>query len=87
MLHTELQTGVPKERSQRLGLDAGPAADSKVEETEELVLAVDGQLAGAGRVGVHLPDEVPIPDEDVVQRDLLVGVVVHMGVSNKSKVQ
>jgi hypothetical protein len=87
VLDTEAKTRIPEERSQSICFNIRPATDCVVHEVEELPLAVDSQLACGGRVGMHLPHHVPVPDEEVVQGDLLVGVVVDMGIAVLYKIK
>ena len=81
VLDTEAERGVSEERSQSISFNICPTVDGVIHEVEELLLAVDSQLACGGREGIHLPPNVPVRDEDVFQGDLLVGVVVDMSIA------
>ena len=60
MFDTEEYAGVAEEWAQRLLLDAPVGENGKVDEVKELGPLVDGQRAGGGRIGVHLPHLVPV---------------------------
>ena len=81
VLDTEAEPGVSEERSQSISFNICPTVDGVIHEVEELLLAVDSQLACGGREGINLPPNVPVPNEDVFQGDLLVGVVVDMSIA------
>jgi len=60
VLFTEENTGVTEEESQRLFLNAPVGVNSEVDDVIELCPLVDGERAGGGGVGVHLPHLVPV---------------------------
>ena len=81
VLDTEAEPGVSEERSQSISFNICPTVDGVIHKVEELLLAVDSQLACGGREGINLPPNVPVPDEDMFQGELLVGVVVDMSIA------
>ena len=81
VLYTEAEPGVSEERSQSISFNICPTVDGVIHKVEKLLLAVDSQLACGGREGINLPPNVPVPDEDMFQGELLVGVVVDMSIA------